>query len=78
MVVERGGFSFTVYIFSPMFSTQLRYLHPLVLLKVDFSISVFFLWSNGGYLLLSIRHTYPAKFTMVAIYTLFTTGGFHF
>ena len=42
-MVERGGFSFTVYIFPPMFSTQLRYLDSIVLLKVDFSISVFFI-----------------------------------
>ena len=30
-----------------------------------------------GILPFSSRHTYSAKITMVAIYTLFTTGGFH-
>ena len=75
-MVERGGFSFRVYIFPPIFSTQLRYLHSLVLLKVDFSISVFYS-QIVGILPLSSRHIYPAKITMVAIYTLFTTGGFH-
>ena len=59
-----------------MFSTQLRYLHPLVLQKVDFP-SLFFYSQMVGILPLSSRHTYPAKIPMVAIYTSFTTGGFH-